>query len=790
MTLNELTSFFDTLIKNITSEDNNINRTALLDYVLPALNLARLTESEQIDYSYYRLDKENVEIDGYLVNESGERLQLFLSNLILPDSPDIQISRKDYYESLFSKVKNFVTKSVKKSLTEVQTGDPASVLINYLAGEEFKTNIDVIEVFLVANNISIEKRGQMSPRTFTFTDDELKVTFPAKSVQKSKVILIKYQLIDLNRIYNFEVAEGNAEPIIITFDPPLTAIRAVGDTSLFESYLAVIPARLLVDFYHTYSSRLLERNVRSFLQFKGVNKQLKETISEEPEKFIAYNNGLTITATASEIRQSDGISLIQTLTDFQIVNGGQTTASIYFSNKEGLDISKVNVTAKINVVSSESREDLDDLISNISKYSNSQTRVSVVDLNSRSPYLIKIKRLSDSITDPSGVKWFFERIRGEFNTLLRINPKQKSQIEKAYPKQKRLSTEQLAKYYVAWGTKPYLVRKGGEKVFKDFMEFVKKGPDEKTLEADQLGRSFYEDMIAKAILFKEFENLYGSGNKSIGQIRSTVVPYTLSILYRLTLVKKINYFNLGAIWVAQSLPEDLKKFAYELLQRVHELCKKYSKSDDVGEYAKKEDLWNDILQSEEYRLLEMSEQTITILNKYRLSESDFKKRYTYTNLFDFSLINDTCRIHSNGTAFYKALLSHFFNEFTTNEKRKLEELIQKVQIRHNFSEDVIEFEKQIVGQLQKQDPDWFLSQNTEAANLTEAITYISNIYNKNLTRIKEAFEAETKKAINKGAAEAKANGFKHIGKNLTENKEPLMADIYKVEEVLRMNRQK
>lgn len=784
MTLNELNSFFTSLVRNITTDDNNINRTALLNYVLPALNLARLTDSEEVSYSYFNLEKENAEVDAYLVNDTQERLQLFLSNLVLPGSDDIYVARKDYYDLKFAKAKNFFTKAVRNYLKDVQTGDPAAVIIKALETAEFQDQIDVVEIFLISNTISIETRGSQSPKRFSFTDEDLTVNYTIKGVRKSKIFKIKYQLIDLNKIYNFEISEGNSEPIVINFTPALTAIKAADDAGLFESYLAVIPATLLVDFYHNYSSRLLERNVRSFLQFKGVNQKLKETITNEPGKFIAYNNGLTVTATASEIEHVGGVALIKSLTDFQIVNGGQTTASIYFTSKEGIDVSKVNVTAKINIVNSDDRDNLDDLISKISQYSNSQNKVSSVDLNSRSPHLVKIKKLSESITDPSGTKWFFERIRGDFNTLLRIYPNQKTQIEKNYPKQKRLSKEQVAKYYVAWGTSPFLVRKGGEKVFRDFMDFIQLDHNERPMNPEDLGRAFYEDLIAKAILFKEFEQIYGSGPSAIGQIRSSVVPYALSLLYRMTVVKKLNHFDLGAIWVAQGLPDDLREFAKSLLQAVHEWLKRYSKSDDVGEYAKKEDLWKDVLNSSEFVAFQNGPATKAIVARYKLSDADFKKRYTIIETYDFSLINENCRIHSNGAKFYVSLKLHFAEQLTQNEQRKLEELVQKIQVKHNLNNELVEFENEVVKRLQPIDPDWFLDFKIENSNLINTIGQITSIYNKNLSRFKEAFEAQSVKAIKNGVPEYKANAWKNIGVFISRNEEPLLTDIHKVSEML------
>src|SRR5690606_20716378 len=177
-----------------------------------------------------------------------------------------------------------------------------------------------------------------------------------------------------------------------------------------------------------------------------------------PEFFIAFNNGLTITAVGHELIKENDRIYIKSLKDFQIVNGGQTTASIYFSKKEGLDISKVRVMAKINVAKDANEEKLNELISQISIFSNAQSRVSPADLRSRNEQLIKLKSLSESTLTPTGKKWYFERFKGEFNTSIRKNPSAKGRINKEFPKERRFSKEELAKYYMSWGDQPFLVK--------------------------------------------------------------------------------------------------------------------------------------------------------------------------------------------------------------------------------------------------------------------------------------------------------------------------------------------
>ncbi len=148
--------------------------------------------------------------------------------------------------------------------------------------------------------------------------------------------------------------------------------------------------------------------------------------------------------------------------------------------------------AKINVAKNVSEENLDDLISKISQYSNSQSKVSNVDLRSRNPQLTKLKILSESIITPTGRKWFFEKSKGDFNTKLRIAGSAKSRIEKEFPKQNRFSKEELGKYFTAWGDQPYIVKKGGEKAFRHFIEELGgEGNDKKAVE---INRNFFESM--------------------------------------------------------------------------------------------------------------------------------------------------------------------------------------------------------------------------------------------------------------------------------------------------------
>ena len=624
MILEEYFNYRNELLDQSKDDEGFIQENLILSQVLPSMLDAKLIDSEDFTNSYFKSTADKLKINAYSINESGERLQLFLidenSINLSATAQDLMVSTKATYESQFKRCTSFHNKAIKGHLNdEIQDSSPVRPLVSSISSSEGAQQFDVVEIFLISLTSTVSLRGTTpQPNRIEFEDEEIIVTYQKNRERQKKNLLIKKRIIDLNFLYNVLISQGSREALLVNFEKifgePLSAIKAA-DEDYFESYLCVLPAEIISRLYKDFSTRLLEKNVRSFLQFRGVNKGIRETIRKEPEKFIAYNNGLTITATNGDISFESGQYKIKSLTDFQIVNGGQTTATIYFTQKDGFDISKVKVMAKINVAKEATDEELEELISNISTYSNAQSRVSKVDLRSRNPQLVRIKSLSESIMTPSGKKWFFERAKGEFNTKLRIAGSNKNRLAKEYPTERRFSKELMAKYYSAWGNQPHLVKKGGEKIFRYFIEkLTGEGEFKKPI---NVNRDFYEELIANIIMFRRLEKIYGAGKYSMGQIRSAVVPYTLSILYMITDGdKKAPSFDLLKIWLNEGLENDLEAYLTQLLSLVNELIKKYSESDDYGEYSKKEELWKRISSSNEIKEFVSTVDTKTIIDKY------------------------------------------------------------------------------------------------------------------------------------------------------------------------------
>ncbi len=712
MKIEEFLKYRKELLDSSKDEEGFVQQTQLLSQILPLMVDAKLLDSEDWNDSYFLNTAENLKLNGYTVNESSERLQLFIvdeSSIDLTSSEkDLQISTKSHYDNQFKRVTKFLNKAIKGYLNDdVQDADPIRPLLSQLSSATGKEQFDVIEIFLVSATATTETRGSIpQPKRIEFEDENISVGFTRNRERVNKELLIIKKLVDLNFLYDVLISQGNREALVIDFENlfnyKIEVIKAAEEEN-FESYLCVLPANILSDLYKRYSSRLLEKNVRSFLQFKGANKGIRETIRVSPEKFIAFNNGITITSTAKEIESKNGKMFIKSLTDFQIVNGGQTTASIYFTQKDGFSIDKVKIMAKINVVRDVTEEGLDSLISDISRYSNSQTKVSNVDLSSRSPQLNKIKALSESIITPSGRKWFFEKSRGEFNTKLRIAGSNKARIEKEYPKNYRFSKEQLGKYFTAWGDQPYVVKKGGEKVFRYFLEEIT--GELRGKKAVNVNRDFYEDLISKIILFTQLEKIYGQGKHSMGQIRSAVVPYAISIIYIYSDgAKEGKQFDLSKIWKKEKLEDDLVTFFTELMELMNGLIKKYSESDDYGEYSKNKKLWENISVSKEIEKFITSKISQQILGKYSIAVKE-KKNGEKTEV-DFEKIQMNIEVLSKGMEFYNQL-SKKYTRLSKLQEKKMDTIISSIIKLEDLSEDVLRFEGNLMNEIRKNNPEIF-----------------------------------------------------------------------------------
>ena len=230
---------------------------------------------------------------------------------------------------------------------------------------------------------------------------------------------------DIEKLHRQLTSGIVSEPITLDFNEisenDITLVKARDSIKGYGTYLGFLSGELLFNMYDKHGLRLLEKNVRAFLQARSnVNKGIRDTILHNPEKFLAYNNGLTIIADSVELESLDNNTFkLNTEKNFQIVNGGQTCASIWYTKeKNRIDISDIQLVMKLNVI-----EDADiskEMAPKISEFSNSQNAVNIADFSANDDYQIEIEKLSLStyVPDPTGgsgaTMWFYERARGSY----------------------------------------------------------------------------------------------------------------------------------------------------------------------------------------------------------------------------------------------------------------------------------------------------------------------------------------------------------------------------------------
>ena len=383
------------------------------------------------------------------------------------------------------------------------------------------------------------------------------------------------------------------------FGGPLVVLPAHTGTTDHESYLAVVPGVQLAKIYDRWGARLLEQNVRVFLQARGkVNRGIRNTISNDAEMFFAYNNGITATAESIETEESPNGLLLTSMRNFQIVNGGQTTASIHeaLRNKEA-DLGRVFVQMKLSVV--EPQRALQ-VVPKISEYANSQNSVSAADFFSNHPFHVRVEEFSRRLLAPSRdgsfrqSKWFYERARGQYQDARgHRTPAERARFDLEYPKKQVFTKTDLAKFLNVWREKPDTVSKGAQKNFADFAAFISA---EWERHPNDFNDMFFREAIAKAIVFRATEQLVGEQPWYLGGYRANVVAYTIAKL-ALDVAQREESINFERIWRAQEISPGLRDALAVGAEAVHEvIVNPPERMRNVTEWAKQQACWNRVEQ--------------------------------------------------------------------------------------------------------------------------------------------------------------------------------------------------
>lgn len=542
----------------------NAFKTIFVSYLQEA-GVTNLADCEIVSF---KKTNEKMRLDGYAYSEYFHSMTLLIADYNSKSSIE-KIGKTDIDRTVRQATKFY--KSCKTSYFE-EAEESGEGYQAYEFIKQYANEIEVVNVILITNNEA--------------------VLYVPQDIMVGK-ITVKFDVWDIERLYQCLFQNVQATKVVIRlkskYSEPLSLIKVDNENPAYDSYVGAISGELLAKIYKDEGQKLIERNVRSFLQATGkINKGIRDTLSSEPHMFMAYNNGISTIAESVDIDEaasSDTLSVITVLNGWQIVNGGQTTASIYNAYQSKISLSKASVQIKLSVI--KDTEKTNEIIANISKYANSQNKINMSDFSANDEYHIRMEQLSRSIYIPTEKgksldRWFYERARGQYLVEVnrQITPALKRQFKEHNPKSRCISKTVAAKCMMAWRGFPDIVSKGLETNFVIFSEMTKKGdipsPSEKT----------YKDMISKVILFNECDKIIAE--HKFGGFKAQQNYYTVALIGKYFADKVDSNY----IWTTQSIAPEVAQIIEKVMYVVwNHFMNPTTPGVNIGQWCKKEECW-------------------------------------------------------------------------------------------------------------------------------------------------------------------------------------------------------
>jgi len=513
-----------------------------------------------------------LKVDGYFFDGEFGILNLIVSHWIDETDPAKSRVTPKETDKIFKRCENFFSRSLKELFSKIEVANEAHDLAHLIY--ETKKEITAVKIFLITDGICPKRHAEV---------------VDIEGIDVTRVIW------DIERILKF-TETGEREPIIIDFTEnggPIPCLVEDTKDRRYTVYLAYITGQALADMYSRWGTRLLDMNVRVFLSARGkVNRGIRETIVNEPEMFCAYNNGITVFAREIEYTSLDNDLVgISKATGFQIVNGGQTVASLYHaSKKQKAQISQTSVQMKLIVVNN--KDDIDTLVPRISEYSNTQNKVSMADLSANDPPHPELHEISKHLQapDPTGgsrqTYWFYEKARGSYEETKRLEaktPAKRRAFEALFPRNQRFDKSLFGKAWNTYLRKPYTVSLGAQKNFGNFNMWLKEQKKEDLKE-------FFKKTVALVLLWKNAERIIRK--QPFEGYRHNIVTYTLAWIFELSNSK----IDLAKIWREQVILDKIKEAVEEMSLIVNEHIRNTDKN--VTEWCKSDECWKKLLDTD------------------------------------------------------------------------------------------------------------------------------------------------------------------------------------------------
>lgn len=561
-------------------------------------------------------------INAFDYSETAGILDLFITCYIEGESLN-ELSKKKV-EIAYNSLMHFLTKCLKDD----------RMYQKYLMEEtEIAEVIETIRSEFKNKNITLI-------RFFVLSNGHLKIDYslPSEVIICDSSYDFEFNIWDISAIRNSEIAAQKDGAINIDFETEFAnsiECLEIGKGNEVKSYIAIMPAIILAKVYKRYKTRLLNQNVRNYLGGTiKVNKGMAKTLREDPSMFFAYNNGISSTASNVEVRTDEGGRLfITNVTNWQIVNGGQTTNTIFSMHNRNFDLQNAYVTLKISEINYEDEKKKSHAISNIARFANSQTQIKESDLAANIDYMLKLDEISKSEWTPANsarknTQWFFERMRGQYD-----HAKGEPRTKKAkdfiiqHPKKQRFTKTDIAKWEMAWDIRPDIASKGGELSF-DFFHKTKLKMD-----SIDVNKTYFQQLIAKAIIYQTTADICKQNN--IKGYINIICNYVLATLSW----KSRGNLDLEYIWKHQEIHPSLRLPIEQSADIVNKYILKLGQEGlNPSVMAKREAFWKDItlrivgLPELDKVLLAANEEELTAKSQAKIDDFEKMNRNVWKDL--------------------------------------------------------------------------------------------------------------------------------------------------------------
>ena len=504
-------------------------------------------------------------IDAYAFDETDHSLELFINDF--QDAYETGNLTDSRVDELYWLMYYFLNEVCNGNITKYfDDSDDALKIAALIKRRMNAIGDDPEQILKIRMFILTNKELSTDILNRNLLETKIRKTKGSKTVKSTKKIKkadfngkpLEINIWNLERFYEKEKS-FSSDPIVIDFrnDYSCDGIPCIkgniGENLGYEAYIAIIPGKLLSEIYIEHGSKVLEGNVRAFLGTSGsksVNSGIRRTINTEPDKFFTYNNGIATTAADVETEEKDGQLYITKIVDLQIINGGQTTASLAEAvlKKTNPELNGIFVPMKLTVIDDRETENedgvrfYDQMVQNIAKYANSQNKVTAADLFSNDPFHIWMEKMSKKIFAPAihysvPTGWYYERSRKRYE---QEQFKLKSETDRKrfrakYPKEQLITKEQLGMYLTTMKEQPNIVAKGKNFVIKEFNTIISQ--DYKTNKGC-FNEFYFKKCICAAIIYRTVDNYLESHKDSArkptgfwykaGGYKLDIVPYTIA----------------------------------------------------------------------------------------------------------------------------------------------------------------------------------------------------------------------------------------------------------------------